>query len=399
MIDSFLEYLSLEKKYSVHTITAYKNDLISFRDFIQTEYNQENLLEVHYPQIRSWIVSLVDLEISNRTINRKISSLKSFYKFLQKTKQIEGNPLSKHKALKVAKKVQVPFTAKEINSVINNISLEDDFVSVRNKLIVELFYSTGIRRAELINIKEQNISFSDRTIKVLGKRSKERFVPLLESVIQTLKKYVELKKEYTNDLEELFITEKGNKIYETLVYRIINSYFSRVSSKVKKSPHILRHSFATHLLNEGADLNSVKELLGHSSLASTQVYTHNSLDVIKKIYNQAHPRSNKKVWFMKVFTQSVNFNADNELIKFVEKKVESLVKYHDKIVDAEVFLKVQNTSDKENKITEVKINIPGSELIVKRETKTFEEGVNSAVDNLKRQLKRSKEKHRDSLIS
>ena len=295
MIDSFLEYLSLEKKYSVHTITAYKNDLISFRDFIQTEYNQENLLEVHYPQIRSWIVSLVDLEISNRTINRKISSLKSFYKFLQKTKQIEGNPLSKHKALKVAKKVQVPFTAKEINSVINNISLEDDFVSVRNKLIVELFYSTGIRRAELINIKEQNISFSDRTIKVLGKRSKERFVPLLESVIQTLKKYVELKKEYTNDLEELFITEKGNKIYETLVYRIINSYFSTVSSKVKKSPHILRHSFATHLLNEGADLNSVKELLGHSSLASTQVYTHNSLDVIKKIYNQAHPRSNKKV--------------------------------------------------------------------------------------------------------
>ena len=295
MIDSFLEYLSLEKKYSVHTITAYKNDLISFRDFIQTEYNQENLLEVHYPQIRSWLVSLVDLEISNRTINRKISSLKSFYKFLQKTKQIEGNPLSKHKALKVAKKVQVPFTAKEINSVINNISLEDDFVSVRNKLIVELFYSTGIRRAELINIKEQNISFSDKTIKVLGKRNKERFVPLLESVIQTLKKYVELKKEYTNDLEELFITEKGNKIYETLVYRIINSYFSRVSSKVKKSPHILRHSFATHLLNEGADLNSVKELLGHSSLASTQVYTHNSLDVIKKIYNQAHPRSNKKV--------------------------------------------------------------------------------------------------------
>lgn len=295
MIDSFLEYLSLEKKYAVHTITAYKNDLISFRDFIQTEYNQENLLEVHYPQIRSWLVTLVDLEISNRTINRKISSLKSFYKFLQKTKQIEGNPLSKHKALKVAKKVQVPFTAKEINSVINNISLEDDFISVRNKLIVELFYSTGIRRAELINIKEQNISFSDRTIKVLGKRSKERFVPLLESVIQTLKKYVELKKEYTNDLEELFITEKGNKIYETLVYRIINSYFSRVSSKVKKSPHILRHSFATHLLNEGADLNSVKELLGHSSLASTQVYTHNSLDVIKKIYNQAHPRSNKKV--------------------------------------------------------------------------------------------------------
>ena len=293
MIDSFLDYLSLEKKYSAHTVTAYKNDLISFKDFIETEYQQENLLEVHYPQIRSWIVTLVDAKISNRTINRKVSSLKSFYKFLQKTHQIEVNPLAKHKALKVAKKVQVPFTSKEINTVINTIDEQDDFVSVRNKLIVELFYSTGIRRAELINIKEQNISFSEGKIKVLGKRNKERFVPLLQSVVTTLHKYLQLKKEYSKDLDMLFITEKGNKIYETLVYRIINSYFSSVSSKEKKSPHILRHSFATHLLNEGADLNSVKELLGHSSLASTQVYTHNSLDVIKKVFNQAHPRSKK----------------------------------------------------------------------------------------------------------
>jgi integrase/recombinase XerC len=294
LIDSFLDYLSLEKKYSRHTVTAYKNDLISFRDFLVTEYSQEELIEVHYPQIRNWIVSLVDNKISNRTINRKISSLKSFYKFLQKSEQIKVNPLSKHKALKIAKKVQVPFTAKEINLVINNINEVTDFTSVRNKLIVELFYSTGIRRIELINIKEKDISFSNRTIKVLGKRNKERLVPLLQSVVLTLEKYLELKEEFTKVQEELFITEKGNKIYETLVYRIINSYFSRVSSKVKKSPHILRHSFATHLLNEGAELNSVKELLGHSSLASTQVYTHNSLDAIKKVYNQAHPRSNKK---------------------------------------------------------------------------------------------------------
>jgi integrase/recombinase XerC len=294
LIDAFLEYLSLEKKYSVHTVIAYKTDLLSFRDFLATEYNQEEFLSVHYPQIRNWIVSLVDGKISNRTINRKVSSLKSFYKFLQKTKQIKINPLSKHRALKVAKKVQVPFSSKEINLVINSIDEEHDFTSVRNKLIVELFYSTGIRRTELINIKEVDVSFSNEVIKVLGKRNKERFVPLLKSVVPTLKKYLELKKEFSKELEVLFITEKGNKIYETLVYRIINSYFSKVSTKVKKSPHILRHSFATHLLNEGADLNSVKELLGHSSLASTQVYTHNSLDEIKKVYNQAHPRSNKK---------------------------------------------------------------------------------------------------------
>ncbi|MDG2150812.1 MAG: tyrosine-type recombinase/integrase [Polaribacter sp.] len=293
MIDAFLEYISLEKKYSVHTSTAYKNDLFSFRDFLVKEYSQDNLLEAHYSQIRSWIVSLVDRDMSNRTINRKVSSLKSFYKFAQKTNKIDVSPLVKHKALKTQKKVQVSFTSKEINTVINQIAIDTDFTSTRNKLIVELFYSTGIRRAELINIKDKDISFSDRTIKVLGKRNKERFVPLLTSVIQTLKKYLELKKEFTIGEEELFITKTGNKIYETLVYRVINSYFSKISSKEKKSPHILRHSFATHLLNEGADLNSVKELLGHSSLASTQVYVQNSLDVIKKVYNQAHPRSEK----------------------------------------------------------------------------------------------------------
>lgn len=293
MIDSFLAYITLEKKYSIHTITAYKNDLISFTDFLVTQYNQENLLEVHYPQIRSWIVTLVADKISNRTINRKVSSLKSFYKFLQKTKQIAANPLSKHKALKIEKRVQVPFSFKEIDAVLKEVAIDNDFISVRNKLIVELLYSTGIRRAELIHLKERDVSLTDKTIKVLGKRNKERFIPLLNSVIQTLKEYLELKKEFTIGEEELFITEKGNKLYETLVYRVINSYFSRVSSKEKKSPHILRHSFATHLLNGGADLNSVKELLGHSSLASTQVYTQNSLDVLKKVYNQAHPRSDK----------------------------------------------------------------------------------------------------------
>lgn len=294
LIESFLEYLSLEKKYSIHTIAAYKTDLNSFKTFLSKECNQEDLIAVHYPLIRNWVVSLVNQNVSNRTINRKISTLKTFYKFLQKSEQIEVNPLSKHKALKTAKKVQVPFSSKEINAVINNISEKDEFTTVRNRLIVELFYSTGIRRAELINIKEKNISYSNGEIKILGKRNKERLVPILKSVKQTLNQYKVLKKEITLASDYLFITNKGNKIYESLVYRVINSYFSNVSSKVKKSPHILRHSFATHLLNEGAGLNSVKELLGHSSLASTQVYTHNSLEVIKKVYNQAHPRSTQK---------------------------------------------------------------------------------------------------------
>lgn len=294
LIDSFLEYLLHEKNYSLLTVKAYKNDLTVFKEFIFSEFNENDITKVEYNQIRSWIIELVNKNLSNRSINRKISSLKSFYKFLQKSHQVEVNPLAKHKALKTSKKVQVPFTYKEVNRVISNISEDSNFVSIRNKLIVELFYSTGIRRMELINIKLSDVNLSDKTIKVLGKRNKERFVPILNSVNSSIENYLIERKKINLETENLFVTEKGNKIYETLVYRIINSYFSLVSSKVKKSPHILRHSFATHLLNEGADLNSVKELLGHSSLASTQVYTNNSLETLKKVYNQAHPRSTKK---------------------------------------------------------------------------------------------------------
>ncbi|WP_298765825.1 tyrosine-type recombinase/integrase [uncultured Polaribacter sp.] len=294
MITPFLEYIQLEKQYSEHTVTAYKNDLLNFKDFCITEFDQEDLTEINYAQIRGWVVSLVKQNISNNSVNRKLSALKSFYKFLQKTEQIAVSPLNKHKALKTQKKIQVPFTSKEISVVLQDLDKEKDFVSLRNKLIVELLYSTGIRRAELINIKVADIDLEQHTLKILGKRNKERLLPILNTVKKTLICYLEIKEKLQMNNQFLFITEKGNKIYETLVYRVINTYFSKVSSKVKKSPHILRHSFATHLLNEGANLNSVKELLGHSSLASTQVYTHNSLDAIKKVYNNAHPRGNKK---------------------------------------------------------------------------------------------------------
>ncbi|WP_296636304.1 tyrosine-type recombinase/integrase [Polaribacter sp.] len=294
MISSFLDYLLLEKKYSKHTILAYNKDLFNFKEFVAKEFDEHDLQNVIYPQIRSWIVFLVESNNSNRTINRKISSLKSFYSYLQKIEILDVSPLVKHKSLKTAKKVQIPFSVNEVTSVLNNLDHENDFIGIRNKLIVELFYSTGIRRAELINIKLVDIDFSSLVIKILGKRNKERLVPLLVTTSKTLQDYLVLRSAISSTSNHLFITEKGIKIYETLVYRIINSYFSKVSSKVKKSPHILRHSFATHLLNEGADLNSVKELLGHSSLASTQVYTHNSLDAIKKVYNKAHPKGNKK---------------------------------------------------------------------------------------------------------
>jgi integrase/recombinase XerC len=292
-IKAFQEYLLHEKNYSLHTVNAYVNDLLFFQKFIETNFDSVPLQSVNYSLIRSWIVEMVENEISNSSVNRKISSLKSFYKFLQKIKQIEINPLIKHNSLKSPKKIQIPFSEKELDNVLNNIKYPDGFEGIRDKLIIDLFYTTGIRRAELINLKLQNIDFHSNTIKVLGKRNKERIIPIVPIITQQLKIYLNERAEieYIKDDEYLFLMLKGVKITESFVYRLINYYFSGVSEKVKKSPHILRHTFATHMLNNGADMNSVKELLGHSSLASTQVYTHSSLAELKKAYGKAHPRN------------------------------------------------------------------------------------------------------------
>jgi integrase/recombinase XerC len=291
-IDSFLEFLLLEKNYSKHTVQAYKTDLKMFQTYCSTEYDIKRLELVNYVMIRSWIIFLSEKGLSNRSINRKVSSLKSFFKFLQHLDVISINPLQKHRALKTKKEPQIPFSIKEVQKVLQDIN-EDDFSSLRDKVIIDLLFSTGIRRIELINLQESDINFEGSNLKVLGKRNKERIVPLLDITLNAIQFYIKRKRELGLDCEYLFVTSKGNKIYETLVYRIINSYFSKVSAKVKCSPHVLRHTFATHLLNKGADLNSVKELLGHSSLASTQVYTHNNLEQLKQVFNKAHPRGEK----------------------------------------------------------------------------------------------------------
>lgn len=294
-LQSFRDYLQLEKKYSPHTVNAYLNDINFFESFNKNQFDQENIDQVNYNQIRSWIVSLVDDGISNVSINRKMQSLKAYYKFLLKTKQIEVSPLLKHKALKTPKTIQIPFSEKEVVEVLGQMQNPVGFEEIRDKLIVDLFYTTGIRRTELIHLKTANVSVSNRLIKVLGKRNKERIVPLLPIVSEQLILYFDERTclEKVTDEDFFFLTKKGLKLNDSFVYRLINTYFSTVSEKVKKSPHILRHTFATHLLNNGADLNSVKELLGHSSLASTQVYTHNSLSELKKVYESAHPRNSK----------------------------------------------------------------------------------------------------------
>jgi len=291
-VKKFIDFLLLEKKYSQHTAVAYQKDIEMFELFLARESSKSKVSDANYSQIRSWIIELVSTNITNRTINRKVSSLNSYYKFLLKIQSIELNPLTKHKALKVSKKLQIPFSEKEITSVLNSIET-DSFEGLRDKLIVELFYSTGMRRIELVNLQLSHVDSSQGQVKVLGKRNKERFIPLLSTVLKTYQAYLiersSLKE--VQDSKALLLTRKGLKIYEKLVYRVITNYFDVISSKVKKSPHILRHSFATHLLNNGADLNSVKELLGHSSLAATQVYTHNSVAELKKVYEKAHPRT------------------------------------------------------------------------------------------------------------
>ncbi len=289
-ISHFLDYLLLEKKYSRHTVKAYEDDLRSFKEFIQEEFDQENIVLVNYPQIRNWIVVLVNSGLANRSVNRKISSLKAYYKYLVKTKQLEVTPLSGHKALKVKKQIQIPFSEEEVAEVLSVIE-PDSFKNSRDLAIVTMLYSTGMRRSELIGLKLRDVDLQGGLIKVLGKRNKERFIPLLAELGRQLRVYLDFRTALVGDnISELFLTEKGDKIYETLVYRIINNYFSEASSKLKKSPHILRHSFATHLLSHGANLNSVKELLGHSSLASTQVYTHSNIAELSKVYRNSHPR-------------------------------------------------------------------------------------------------------------
>ena len=293
LIEKFLDYLQLEKNYSSNTLSAYKRDLIQYNNFIIENNGNLKIENADYKIIRSWIVSMVNSNISNRSINRKVSSLKSFYKFLIKTDTIKSSPLKAHSPLKQSKKIQVPFSQEEINSLLDGDFFTNDYKGVLQKSIIAFFYFTGVRRIELITIKELDISLESSTIKVMGKRSKERIIPILPKLKKLLISYGEVKSKFIGNTTSkyLFISKNGKQLSEKFVYRTVNEYFKLVSPKIKKAPHVLRHSFATHLINEGADINSVKELLGHSSLSATQVYSHTSMERIKEVFKNSHPRA------------------------------------------------------------------------------------------------------------
>jgi len=293
LIEKFIEYLRVEKNYSNHTITAYNTDLNNFNDFLFQSGIKTKMEDIDYKVIRSWIVKMVNDNVSNRTINRKISSLKSFYKFLIKTETINSSPLIAHSPLKQSKKIQVPFSKEEINTLLDNDYFNKDYNGTLKKTIILFFYFTGVRRIELISLKSSNVNLESSTLKVIGKRNKERIIPILPKLKKSIIYYQESKSKSVKnlDLDLLFLSKDGKQLSEKFVYRTVNEYFNLVSPKVKKAPHVLRHSFATHLINEGADINSVKELLGHSSLSATQVYSHTSMERIKEVFQNSHPRA------------------------------------------------------------------------------------------------------------
>ena len=291
--ESFEKHLALERNYSAHTVRAYLADLEEFAGYWSQAHGESDLEDLPYTLIRSWVISLMESGLSGRTINRKTAALKSYYKYLVRTGRIQTSPLAGHRPIKSARKVEVPFSEEEMRRLLAEWPESDHYEDVRDQLIIELLYATGMRRAELIGLTLSDVDLSQQTLKVLGKRNKERIVPLLQGITPRIRRYLEARAAEFPEAatDHFFLTGSGNKVYDTLVYRIINKYLSLVSAKTKKSPHILRHTFATHLLNQGADMNSVKELLGHTSLASTQVYTHNSIAELKRIHGSAHPRN------------------------------------------------------------------------------------------------------------
>jgi integrase/recombinase XerC len=291
MVESFIKYLKFEKRFSPHTVTAYTNDLQQLSNFLAATFDLPKPEEAQHPHLRNWVVSLMDSGLTPRSVNRKIVSAKSFFKFLQRRELIEINPATRLKSLRVPKDLPNFVKEPEMNDLLEMMQFPEDFEGHRDKLILELLYATGMRLSELIGLTEQSINKYEKTIKVLGKRNKERIVPLHREVLDQIDQYNDIKRTMVVKSDKLLITNSGKDLYPQFVYNTVKKYLSQVTTLSKRSPHVLRHTFATHLLNKGADLNAVKDLLGHASLASTQVYTHNSIEKLKAVFDQAHPKA------------------------------------------------------------------------------------------------------------
>jgi len=295
LIEQFIKYLQHEKRYSQHTVRAYYNDLIQFFDHLEKENRSRDLKEITNTEkvIRNWVVHLMEENISERTINRKLSTLKSYFRYLRRMDEIETNPTAKVFSLKTPGRIPFFVDERNMNLLENEELFKDDFFGLRDRLVIEMLYQTGIRVSELINIKDQDVNCASKQVQIHGKRNKERLIPLNSQLVNLIRQYILKRDLHFRGKSEgcLVVTNKGKKFYSKAVYRIVRKYLSMVTTIDQKSPHVLRHTFATHMLNDGADLNAIKELLGHSNLTATQIYTHSTFEKLKKIYKQAHPRT------------------------------------------------------------------------------------------------------------
>jgi len=290
-VQQFTDYLQYEKRYSSHTILAYHTDLEQFFTYLESQYDSIELTEISSPIIKSWLAEVKEDNISSRTIKRKISSLKSFFKYHLKRGMISKSPVANIIAPKISKRLPSFVDEKDMNTLLNTLDFSEDWKSKTERMVLLTFYHTGIRLSELINLPLNQIDFYNDQVKVLGKGNKERIIPVTTELVRDLKEYIEERKTIKSDCENLFINEKGKPLSRSKVYKLVKENIGKVSTIQKKSPHVLRHTFATHLMNNGAELNAVKELLGHSSLAATQVYTHNTIEKLKDAYKKAHPKA------------------------------------------------------------------------------------------------------------
>ncbi|MBK5719321.1 tyrosine recombinase XerC [Dysgonomonas sp. Marseille-P4677] len=292
LIEKYIKYLRYEKNFSLHTEISYSTDLQQFSEFLKEHFPEIDIKAADSDIIRLWIVSLMEAKISARSVNRKLSTLKSFYKYLLRINEISINPVKKITGPKTPKPIPAFINNTDMDKILDNTNFDDSYESLRNQIMIELFYATGIRRAELIGLRDTDVDFSNETIQVTGKRNKQRIIPFSDGMRTLLEQYITIRdKEVENTTGYLFVRENGKQLYPMLVHRIIEENLKHIPTLSKTSPHVLRHSFATSMLNNGADINAVKELLGHSSLAATEIYTHTSFEELKKIYNKAHPRA------------------------------------------------------------------------------------------------------------
>lgn len=289
-IGNFMDYLEFEKRFSVHTLKAYRSDLQQFAQFLRTEEQIEKINEISSPIIRSWLVKLMEEGIDPRSVNRKITALKTFFKYAMKSKWISINPMLKVVSPKIPKKLPVYLEAGKLDFLLDSTEFTTDFTGIRDRLILELFYGTGMRRAELLTSTTEDLDLHQKQLKVTGKRNKQRIIPLHTGLLTLFEQYITLRNSIKTEHSFVFITPDGKQLYPELVYRLVKKQLSKVSTQKKRSPHVLRHSFATEMLNQGADLNAIKEILGHANLSATQVYTHNSIEKLRDVYKKAHPR-------------------------------------------------------------------------------------------------------------